>query len=587
MSTSRPDSGPVRSGGWRVWTRDARWTARASVWIAGVTVVLAPMLVCLIYMAFRDYWPGGDEAYIGVRAMEVWSWHPPLTGMRSTSIVDPGAVQVHHPGPLQFYVLAGPLALCGFHPWGLLLGAWLLAAYVVWVAVRCAYGMWRLPGVVVVVAAFLVLELVVGLQFLLRPWNPTTALFPLVALPVLFAAMWAGRVRWMPHLAFLWSYVAQAHLAYLPLTVCSGMALAILGIVRWHRVRGEIWPLPGSVGWRGRGRGWATVVVFVLCWLPVAVEGVLYSPDNVLQMWRYLTTSHGATIGPLKAVSVMSALAAPTYSSLGGLVAGTSSSRHGGTAAAGALLLVVIVVAVVLAAVRWRRGAADTLDRLMLILGATLLVVLVTISRIEVTRSLVYALVFAPLMVLAEITALGSLGRALLRAGRPARRPGSPLLLVVCGLVTVALCVVLPTRSILAPSTWDTGAQTRADAQVTLRALDRAGLRGRVVRIDTPGPVGFISLAAGIGYGLSQHDVGWTKNLVWTLPTDDQRHESQHAPANAAVLTIREHLAGRWYGAQPTKATLISDSIWPERSYGQVDRVQLWLQSAPTGPTHQ
>ncbi len=554
-----------------------------AVWLSVVVLAILPLLVCLVYMAIRGYWPGGDDAYIGVRTMDVWSTHPPLTGMRSTGYADAGAVQVHHPGPLQFYVLAVPFAVSAFHTWGLLFGAFVLATYVVWVGVRAAYGMWRLPGVLVVGGSFVALESMVGLQFLLQPWNPTTALLPVLALAVLLCAMWAGRLRWMPHLAFVWSYIAQAHLAYLPLIAVSGAVLAVGGIVRWRRMHGQWWPLLEGERERGFGRGWATVVVFAACWLPVAVEAVLYAPDNITQILRYLTTSHGATVGPGRALAVTSTMAAPTADALRGLVT-TSGTQSQDVNPIGLAVLAIVAAAVGTAAVRWGHGHPDVFDRLLLVLGGMLLVTLVTVSRIEQTRSLVYALVFAPVVVLAAVTAVTSLARGALRSARPARRPRPSVLVVlvpVALVAAVALSIALPTREPLTPTFWTGGDRTRtAAAQVAraARAADGPGGSGgsRTVRIVAPGPVGILYLAGGIGYGLSREHLGWTKDFYWTLPTDDARHEDANAPRDALVLTIRERVGGRWSGPVP-QGRLIHRMTWPATGTLPPEPIELYL----------
>lgn len=52
--------------------------------------------------------------------------HLVLTGQRSTAYFDGGGVQVHHPGPLENYLLVLPYAVSSSNAWGLMLGCLLV-----------------------------------------------------------------------------------------------------------------------------------------------------------------------------------------------------------------------------------------------------------------------------------------------------------------------------------------------------------------------------------------------------------------------------------------------------------------------------
>src|SRR6476659_8557937 len=81
--------------------------------IALLVLVLVPFAVALV-RAFHDGWiPSGDEANIATRALDVFSRHPPLTGLPSTSDAYGDQIATNHPGPIEFYLLAVPLRVFG------------------------------------------------------------------------------------------------------------------------------------------------------------------------------------------------------------------------------------------------------------------------------------------------------------------------------------------------------------------------------------------------------------------------------------------------------------------------------------------
>ena len=100
------------------WTR-ARFRVRdlesreRRVAVAMLALVLLPFVVALV-RAFSDGWiASGDEANIATRALDVFSHHPPLTGLPSTSNLYGDLIATHHPGPIEFYLLAVPLRVLG------------------------------------------------------------------------------------------------------------------------------------------------------------------------------------------------------------------------------------------------------------------------------------------------------------------------------------------------------------------------------------------------------------------------------------------------------------------------------------------
>ena len=113
-SVARPIAPEPKYGhGMSGWSRVAR--VETWQWITAATVGL------VVWMTVDEIRHGAvpltDNAMIEVRALDVFSSHPPITNMLSTVAIDRS---VSHPGPLLFYILALPVRL-GSHGNGLTL----------------------------------------------------------------------------------------------------------------------------------------------------------------------------------------------------------------------------------------------------------------------------------------------------------------------------------------------------------------------------------------------------------------------------------------------------------------------------------
>src|SRR4051794_30642233 len=130
--------------------------------VLGLAVV--PFVVALV-RAYHDGWvPSGDEANIATRSLDVFSRHPPLTGLPSTSFLYGDEIFTHHPGPIEFYLLAAPLRLFGSRT-GLLVSAMLINAFYVLVALWVCF---RRAGLGVMLWASVLLQAVM--------WSAGTAI---------------------------------------------------------------------------------------------------------------------------------------------------------------------------------------------------------------------------------------------------------------------------------------------------------------------------------------------------------------------------------------------------------------------------
>lgn len=138
--------------------------------LAVIVALIAPLAVWLMQWIGTGWIPQGDTAIIAEKTMDVFSAHPPMQGMRSTSSMTVDGVYAHHPGPMQFYLLAIPYALGGWHPAGLLVGSFLIVTGFIALALWQAWKVGRTTGVVITVITIVAVELRIE-NSLVLPWN--------------------------------------------------------------------------------------------------------------------------------------------------------------------------------------------------------------------------------------------------------------------------------------------------------------------------------------------------------------------------------------------------------------------------------
>ncbi len=238
----------------------ARWVVRGALHLLVWASVAVPTAVELA----RGWRPYGDDAAIASRAYQVFSSHPPLSGLASAASNQTGH-ELYGLGPLLFDLLAVPVRLDPAR--GLLWGAALWCGLVLSVALEAA---WRCRGwLAAAIVALAVFDLLwrTPSVFANLAWN---ASFPVLFLLAAVVSCWAvgtGSRRWWPVLVACASVVAQCHLfLVLPafLLVVAGLALGLrLGT--------------GRLGWVVAGVG-----VGVLCWIEPLIQQLADRPGNLV-----------------------------------------------------------------------------------------------------------------------------------------------------------------------------------------------------------------------------------------------------------------------------------------------------------------
>jgi hypothetical protein len=304
-----PDSGspsatdPDSTNGWgRLPSRLRDLQGRERGLALGMFVlVLVPFAVALV-RAFHDGWiPSGDEANIATRAFDVFSRHPPLTGLPSTSHKYGEAIPANHPGPMEFYLLAAPLRVLGMSVGPLLTAAVINAGCVLvalWVFFR------RLGLTAMLWAGVLLLAVMwsAGTSVLTDTLSSNMTMYSVLASAVLAWALIDGDLRLLPLAAFVASYAAQQHLA-------AGVIVAVLfvvvlvamvvGVVSRAR-RGDT-----AITRMARRWGLASVAVAGVSWFPVLYDQFSHHrdhPGNLSQIVRFARDNTRPTVGTGSAV---------------------------------------------------------------------------------------------------------------------------------------------------------------------------------------------------------------------------------------------------------------------------------------------
>ena len=544
-----PPTAPV--GPSDVWHR-ARTTAAHLSTRARLALVIGLTSVPLASWTARfvagGWQPQGDEALVAIRVGDVLSTDPPLMGMRSTSGITAPGVWAHHPGPIDFYALAGPDFLAGGHPAGILIGCLLLAVAMIAVAVWNAHRAAGWPGVLAVTLVVLAMERMFGAGLVL-PLNVWPPMLAFLATLVLAWRLVLGQVAAMPAYVVCASLAAQPHVAFGPPVLLLTAGLAVLGVYRWWDRRDAIWPLRGyhrrPTRPAYRRPGWQAVVATMLCSLPVLIETVTYDPPNVAELWRLGTTAQPTKIG-----------AGPTWHLFAGSMVpvgrthlGWDSLVVGGLRqVVAALLLVVALAAVVQPWRRFvRRPARDGALRVGLAVALVALVPSWRVGTGMAERSqLIYLFIVAaaPLLVSAltltwvAVTAAHHLRLSPVRVVAPA---------AVLAAIALA-CTPLTGFAHLMQDRYD-GDVARADRIVTdvVTALDAPARRGRPVVVEAYGLVPWASVGPALQERLLRDGRPVYFDTIWGHPQDEDQRRIEHAPASSLHVLLRElPPGGKW-----------------------------------------
>ena len=253
-----------------------------SVAVAVIAVCVLTPFVTSVLQVGGAWMPVGDTAIIVTRARDVFTRDTPLLGQPSTAGERVGT-QVHHPGPLEFWAIAGGQKLVD-HP---MTGLIVVTAVNAMAAMTVLWWLRRLGGLqVLALASPLVVWLLWSMRgdILVDPLNPFAALVPFTGYVISLVAAASGK-RWAPASAVvLGSYAAQAHLTMTGLVGTAAAVTIAWCLGRW--LLGRRRPAAACRGARTSPRAPVLVALALLlaCWAGPIVEAVMHGGGNVVAL---------------------------------------------------------------------------------------------------------------------------------------------------------------------------------------------------------------------------------------------------------------------------------------------------------------
>jgi hypothetical protein len=350
-----------------------RWCARrpGATLVVATVVVAAPLLSALADLARSSWFPVLDLAMTEFRVRDAFGGDTPLIGL-------PGRIgeypnQGSHPGPLSFYLLSPLYRLLGSTSWAL--EAATVAIHVAAIATALSIGQrragWR--GVLGIAALLAVAISGYGQLLLTQPWNPY---LPVLVWLVVLLGTWSvlcGDSLMLVPLVVAASLCAQTHVPYL--VPCAVLTIGSLVVASWQ-------------GWRSSGNGGRrfdrnvgiAVAVGVALWVPPIVDQLTNDPGNVDTLLDHFGDPSEPVLGvtegirlALRHLDVWTGFAGFT-----GDLEGAGRFVSPAEAWRGGVMLGVWLVAAIAA----RRYGPPPQRRLHVVVGAALLLGLVTMIRI-------------------------------------------------------------------------------------------------------------------------------------------------------------------------------------------------------------
>ncbi len=494
----------------------------------GVAVVL-PVVAAGLAALGQAWRPTGDWAVLTLRVRDVGE-ATPLVGPYSR-------FGWNHPGPLMYWLLAGPFRALGGGDAAMLASAALINAVAVAGALLVAWRRGGLALVALVAAATALLAHAMGPELLRDPWNPYLTLLPL-ALFVLLSWSVAEGDRWTwPAAVFVGSFEVQSHVGYAVVVAAVAATAVIIAVARRRQV--PVLPMDPS---RRRALLVVTAVVAVVCWAPVLVDEVA-GTGNLTDIARYFLGGNGdspagATVALGQAALHLQVPGAPWLGAFE--QAGADGALLGGRVSA--LVVPVLVFALALLAAGATRAWSAV--RLQTIVGVTAVAGVIATSRVTGPLFAYIARWWWVVALLWWVSIVWSIVSAIRRWGvLPSRlRRATPLALTAVAVVVVVLAVRPTVDAIDAAEVPDPSATLILDELLpdTMSALDGSG----PVIVDSAGSV-WGTLADGVRLALERHGIPVATDPADAFRLGQQRSSDRRVP-ESTVWVVSADAATEW-----------------------------------------
>ena len=204
------------------------WVGRHA-WQILAAAISAVIALSALRGISRGYEPIGDNALIELRGRDVLTGDHPFLGTWSSASISSG-IDVNHPGPLIFDLVALPVRLLGGGA-GIAVAVALLHITCVWLVGWIAV---RTAGMQAAVATLAVTALVVwtlGSELLYDPWQPNVLVIPFWLVMIAVWAITTGSIGWFPLACGFGSFAMQTHLGYLFIVPTM---LAFAAVMAWR-----------------------------------------------------------------------------------------------------------------------------------------------------------------------------------------------------------------------------------------------------------------------------------------------------------------------------------------------------------------
>ena len=234
-------------------------------------LILVPLAAAAVSVLGHRWVPTGDTAIIDLRSRDVFSLHPPLTGLFSRR-------GWNHPGPAMFWLLAPFALIARSAPVALRLGWILLDAVVLGAALMLAARVSR--------TLLLVTAITAGLSYLALPasvhrvpWNPWMPVPMLVLLLVLVVRVGNGRPRDLMGIVVLGSVMVQIHAGIAPVVVALTLLAILWAVLDARATTAGVRALRAPFLW--------SAALGALLWLPPVIGALTGEPGNLRVLVRY------------------------------------------------------------------------------------------------------------------------------------------------------------------------------------------------------------------------------------------------------------------------------------------------------------